>query len=449
MKDLKFFNTLTSKLEDFYPIDNTNIRMYVCGPTVYDDIHIGNARPIVVFDVLLRLLRTKFSKVTYVRNITDIDDKINKQALINKEPIDKLTARTTKNFLSDINELNTIEPDFQPKATEHINHMLKMISLLVKKGNAYISKGHVFFSVNSMQNYGMLSGRSRDELKDGARVEVNDIKNDPADFVLWKPSTKEMPGWDSEFGRGRPGWHIECSAMSEYYLGKQFDIHGGGIDLIFPHHENEIAQSYCSFDNKLMANLWMHNGYITVNGEKMSKSLGNFITLRQTLNEFSGEAIRYALISGHYRSPIDFNKDIILQAENALNKFYRAVEKSAKTNKIDNVFEEALNKDLNTPLAISRLHELSNDANRGSTEAANLLYCSGKTLGFFNKSTDEWFQKDIKINQTLVDELILQRNNARKEKKFKLADEIREKLDKMGVVIEDNMDGSSWRKKKL
>ena len=267
MKSLKFFNTLTSKLEDFNPIDDQNIRIYVCGPTVYDHIHIGNARPIIVFDILVRLLQKKFPKVTYVRNITDIDDKINMQAFKNNEPIDALTERTTNDFLSDVNKLNTIEPDFQPKATQHINHMLNMISTLVKKGHAYESKGHVFFSVNSMKDYGMLSGRSREELKDGARIEVNEIKKDAADFVLWKPSTSQMPGWDSEFGRGRPGWHIECSAMSAHYLGDQFDIHGGGIDLIFPHHENEIAQSFCSFEKKIMANYWMHNGYITVNGE--------------------------------------------------------------------------------------------------------------------------------------------------------------------------------------
>ena len=449
MKSLKFFNTLTSKLEDFNPIDDQNIRMYVCGPTVYDHIHIGNARPIIVFDILVRLLQKKFPKVTYVRNITDIDDKINMQAFKNNEPIDALTERTTNDFLSDVNKLNTIEPDFQPKATQHINHMLNMISTLVKKGHAYESKGHVFFSVKSMKDYGMLSGRSREELKDGARIEVNEIKKDAADFVLWKPSTSQMPGWDSEFGRGRPGWHIECSAMSAHYLGDQFDIHGGGIDLIFPHHENEIAQSFCSFENKIMANYWMHNGYITVNGEKMSKSLGNFITLRQMLDEFTGEAIRYALISGHYRSPIDFNKGIILQAENALNKFYRAIEKADKIDVVDNIFEEALNKDLNTPLAISRLHELSNNANRGSKKAANLLYSCGKTLGFFNKSLDEWFKKDIRIDKTIVEKLISERNNARKEKKFNLADEIREKLDDMGVIIEDNLDGSSWRKKEL
>ena len=447
MSGIKIYNTLTKKLESFEPIDKNNIRIYVCGPTVYDLIHIGNARPIVVFDVLVRLMREVYPKVTYVRNITDVDDKINNQASKNNESISELTARTIDAFNQDAESLCAQKPDVEPRATMHISEMLAIISRLIDSGYAYISKNHVLFSVSSMKDYGKLSGRSLDELIDGARVEIGEYKKNPADFILWKPAQKDEPGWNSEFGRGRPGWHIECSAMSAKYLGEQFDIHGGGLDLIFPHHENEIAQSCCAFKKKYLAKYWMHNGYITVNGEKMSKSLGNFITVRDALADYPGETIRYTLLSGHYRSPIDFSFKALKESQNALDGLYRSIENASKSDSLDDIFISALSNDLNTPLAISRIHELSRQANKGSKEAASLLLACGNLLGLLNSDPINWFKDDKKFNKNEIEELIILRNEARKNQNFILADKIRDDLEVKGIIIEDNAQGTNWRKK--
>ena len=447
MSGIKIYNTLTKKLESFEPIDKNNIRIYVCGPTVYDLIHIGNARPIVVFDVLVRLMREVYPKVTYVRNITDVDDKINNQASKNNESISELTARTIDAFNQDAESLCAQKPDVEPRATMHISEMLAIISKLIDSGYAYISQNHVLFSVSSMKDYGKLSGRSLDELIDGARVEIGEYKKNPADFILWKPAQKDEPGWNSEFGRGRPGWHIECSAMSAKYLGEQFDIHGGGLDLIFPHHENEIAQSCCAFEKKYLAKYWMHNGYITVNGEKMSKSLGNFITVRDALADYPGETIRYSLLSGHYRSPIDFSFNALKESQNALDGLYRSIENASKLDSLDDIFISALSNDLNTPLAISRIHELSRQANKGSKEAASLLLACGNLLGLLNSDPINWFKDDKKFNKNEIEELIILRNEARKNQNFILADKIRDDLEVKGIIIEDNAQGTNWRKK--
>jgi len=444
---IKIYNTFSKKLESFDPIDKNNIRIYVCGPTVYDLIHIGNARPIVIFDVLVRLMRETFPKVTYVRNITDVDDKINTQAYKNNETISELTARTIQLFNQDAEALGAQKPDLEPRATDHIPEMLSIISKLIESGHAYISEKHVLFSVSSMPEYGKLSGRSLNEMIDGARVEIGEYKKNPADFILWKPAQENEPGWNSEFGRGRPGWHIECSAMSAKYLGEQFDIHGGGLDLIFPHHENEIAQSCCAFSKKYLAKYWMHNGYITVNGEKMSKSLGNFITVRDALDKFPGETIRYALLTGHYRSPIDFSFKVLKESQNALDGLYRSIENATETDGFDDLFLSSLSNDLNTPLAISRIHELSRQANKGSKEAANLLLACGNMLGLFNHDPLNWFKDDNKLNQKEIEELITSRNNARLNRNFTLADQIRDELDRKGIIIEDNAQGTNWRKK--
>ena len=445
--DFELFNTYSNKTELFIPLDDNDIRIYACGPTVYDYIHVGNARPLIIFDVLVRFLKLIYPKVTYVRNITDVDDKIIVQANQNKESINNLTERTIKAFSDDADALFVKKPDFEPRATEHIQEMLKMIKVLLENGNAYLSDGHVLFSVSSMPNYGKLSGMNLSEMIDGARVEVSDYKKEPADFVLWKPSKTGELGWHSDFGFGRPGWHIECSAMSEKYLGKQFDIHAGGLDLVFPHHENEIAQSCCAFNSEFMAKYWMHNGYITVNGEKMSKSLGNFITVRDALDKFPGETIRYALLTGHYRSPIDFSFKVLKESQNALDGLYRSIENATETDGFDDLFLSSLSNDLNTPLAISRIHELSRQANKGSKEAANLLLACGNMLGLFNHDPLNWFKDDNKLNQKEIEELITSRNNARLNRNFTLADQIRDELDRKGIIIEDNAQGTNWRKK--
>ena len=375
---LKLYNTLTRDKAEFRPIDPENVRMYVCGPTVYDFAHIGNARPVVVFDVLYRLLRLEYPKVTYVRNITDIEDKIMDAAKVNGESIEALTQRTADQFHEDVEALGTMIPDQEPRATAFVGEMLALIDRLVADGHAYEADGHVLFNVPSMPNYGRLSKLDRDAQIAGARVEVAPYKRDPADFVLWKPSRDDQPGWDSNYGRGRPGWHIECSAMSEAILGLPFDIHGGGQDLIFPHHENEIAQSCCAHKVETMANYWLHNGYLMVDGEKMSKSLGNFYTVRELLDDFRGEEIRFTLLSTHYRSPLDFTKDGLKQSRSALDRLYGAL-RSTQDLSIDRIPEPpadlvaALRDDLNTPLAISKLHGLAAIINKCTIYRCRLI----------------------------------------------------------------------------
>ncbi len=459
---LVLYNTLTREKETFRPIDpeGRRVGMYVCGPTVYDFAHIGNARPVVVFDVLYRLLRHLYPEVRYVRNITDVDDKIIEAARRSGEDIDELTRRTTEAFHADMAALGALPPDVEPRATRTIPQMIAMIERLIAAGHAYVAEGHVLFDVASWPEYGRLSGHSRDELVAGARVEVAPYKRDPADFVLWKPSTPDQPGWDSPWGRGRPGWHIECSAMSEAYLGETFDIHGGGQDLIFPHHENEIAQSVCAHGGRPFVRYWVHNGYVTVNGEKMSKSLGNFFTVRQLLDEgHPGEAIRLALLSTHYRQPLDFTVDGLKRARDKLDQFYRALEKvrdvaPADPGTVSPEVEAALSDDLNTPLAIyMHLDRMAATLNRvadgGTVEEkaaakADLLASAG-LLGLLGEDPEVWFRgagPDAEI-----EDLIQRRAEARRTRDFAEADRIRDELAARGIVLEDRPDGTTeWRR---
>lgn len=386
---LFLYNTLTKTKEIFKPLNPNQIGMYVCGPTVYDFAHIGNARPFTVFDVLARLLRHIYPKVCYVRNITDVDDKINAAALAKKETIADLTQETTAAFHQDMEALGNLPPDVEPRATHHIPEMIDMIQTLMDKGHAYEAEGHVLFSVESFPDYGKLSRRNQEEMLAGARVEVAPYKRNPGDFVLWKPSDEQTPGWKSPWGFGRPGWHIECSAMSGRYLGQIFDIHGGGQDLIFPHHENELAQSRCTHGTPVFARYWMHNGYLTLHGDKMSKSSGNFFTVRDLLAHYPGEAIRFALLSTHYRQPMDWTESALEQAKRRLDGLYTALRGSQQTNdkavEVDGTVLEALKDDLNAPLAISRLHDLATTIHKTTDEIeqsrlARTLKASGKLM---------------------------------------------------------------------
>ena len=378
---LKIYNTLSKKIEDFIPIDKSHIKIYVCGPTVYDKIHIGNARPLVVFDTFVRLLNYKYPKVTYVRNITDVDDKINDRLISEKTSLKDLTDKTINDFQRDSRALNNLDPNYEPKATEHISEMINMIENLILNEFAYLSKGHVLFNIKKFSEYGSLSNRTLDEMISGSRVEIADYKINPGDFVLWKPSEQNIPGWESPWGRGRPGWHIECSAMSKKYLGVQFDIHGGGADLIFPHHENEIAQSRCANNSNSLANYWMHNGYVNIDNVKMSKSLKNFVSISELLNKFKGETIRYFLLQSHYRAPLNFSNNSLLEANTSLSSLYRSVEDLSVNGDPDNEILTNLEDDVNTPKVFSRLHYLSEQANKGSIEAAQLLKNSSTILG--------------------------------------------------------------------
>jgi cysteinyl-tRNA synthetase len=457
---LRLHNTLTRQEETFEPIDRNHVRFYVCGPTVYDYIHIGNARPIVVFDVLFRLLQRLYPRVSYVRNITDVEDKIMERAQENGESIETLTLRTSAQFHDDIKHLNALPPTHEPRATAYIAQMQAIIVSLIAKGHAYEADGHVLFNVTSMADYGRLSGHSRDELVAGARVEVAPYKKDAADFVLWKPSSDDQPGWGSPWGRGRPGWHIECSAMSASLLGETFDIHGGGQDLIFPHHENEIAQSRCAYDTRLMAKYWMHNGYLLAHGEKMSKSLGNFFTVHELLQEFPGEAIRYLLLSAHYRQPLDFTKDGLKRAKASLDSLYQALrevdfDRNLPIEPSENVVQ-ALCNDLNTPLSLSKLHELANDVNaakrrRGPVLKARELVASAKLLGILQQDPEAWFkwqppQSDAGMDDAAIDAAIAARLAARKAKNFAEADRIRDDLAAQGIQLEDGPKGTTWRR---
>lgn len=439
MSTLKIYNTLKNKKEAFIPIDPNHIKMYVCGPTVYNYAHVGNARPVVVFDTLYRLLKHDYPKVTYARNITDIDDKIIEASLETGDDISVITEKYTRIYEEDMGALNTELPDIRPKATEYVGEMIALISDLVSKGYAYESDGHVLFQVSTMYDYGELSGKDVKDLIAGARVNVADYKREGADFVLWKPSTSDQPGWDSPWGRGRPGWHTECSAMIKKELGETIDIHGGGQDLIFPHHENEIAQSKCSHDGANLANYWMHNGYLTVNGEKMSKSLGNFITVHELLEEFSGkgEAVRMALLTSHYRQPADFSREAIKQAQKQLDRWYRVIEGVEATEVADTVLE-ALRDDLNTPKAIMELNQLVKDENK-----VGELKASANLLGLLK--SNEWHK--IENVDFDIDSLISERANAKENKNWTRADEIRDELAEQGITLLDGPDGTTWEKK--
>jgi cysteinyl-tRNA synthetase len=446
MPELRLHNSLTRRREILQPIDPQNVRLYVCGPTVYDLAHIGNARPVVVFDVLARLLRALYPRVTYVRNITDVDDKINARAAASGEPIGAITARTAADFEADMAALGALPPDIEPRATAHIAEMIALIEKLIAGGHAYEALGHVLFAVPSFAAYGKLSGRTPDELQAGARVEVAPYKRDPGDFVLWKPSAPDLPGWPSPWGRGRPGWHIECSAMSWRYLGADFDIHGGGSDLLFPHHENELAQSVCAFPGSRFARMWVHNGMLTVNGEKMSKSLGNFFTVRDVLAKAPAEAIRLLLLRTHYRGELDFSDDALVEARKELDRFYRALDRFAPPGDaradVPAAVMEALCDDLNTPLALSAMHALADAAMAGDAGAAAGLRAAGTLLGLL--ADPHWFHgkgEDEAAIQAMVDARIA----ARQARDWAEADRLRAALDAMGVALEDRPDGrTDW-----
>ena len=455
MNDLKLYNTLERKLSNFNPIDPKNIKIYACGPTVYDFIHIGNARPLVIFDVLVRVLRNLYPKVTYVRNITDVDDKINQRAKEKKISISELTNLTIKNFHDDCLSLGNLIPEYEPKATDHINEMIEMIEKLIYKGFAYVSSNNVLFSIEKYNKYGELSGRSLDDMISGSRVNIAEYKKNPGDFILWKPSSDDLPGWDSPWGRGRPGWHIECSAMSKKYLGDHFDIHAGGSDLIFPHHENEIAQSCCANNSNLMANYWLHNGYVTSNGEKMSKSLGNFTTINNLLLNSDGESIRYSLLQAHYRAPLSFGNRTVNEANKSLSRLYRAVDGFDVDGESDKEILQNLCDDLSTPKALARAHFLADQANKGSKECAQKLKNSSLILGILSNSSENWFKygnsnlinKNVSsINDEEINKLILERKIAKENKDFIKADQIRDVLLKSNIILEDKLDMTNWRK---
>jgi len=453
---LRLYNTLTRTKEDFVPLDRANVRMYVCGPTVYDFAHIGNARPLIVFDVLFRLLREVYGSVhvTYVRNITDVDDKINARAAEEypdrplNAAIREVTERTTRQFHEDVAALGCLPPTVEPRATEYIDRpeapedMLRLIARLVENGHAYVAEGHVLFSVPSMPDYGRLSNRSLDEMVAGARVEVAPYKKDPTDFVLWKPSKPGEPAWDSPWGAGRPGWHIECSAMAGALLGPVFDIHGGGIDLVFPHHENEIAQSRCAHGTALMARTWLHNGFLQVEGEKMSKSLGNFVTIRDLLDDWPGEVLRLNMLRTHYRQPIDWTMAGLREAERTLDTWYE-VAGEAEPGPLDDGMVAVLADDLNTPGAIAALHELRAEAARGNPRAASRLLTSARLLGLLQAAPGAWAaarRAVLGIDTELVAELIAARAAARKARDFAEADRLRGELEAMGVALRDAKD---------
>ena len=450
-KELNIFNTLKGQKEKFVPINKNKIGMYVCGPTVYDFPHIGNARPLVVFDVLYRLLLMIFGekKVTYVRNITDIDDKIIESSKKNNISVDVLTTSTTKNFHDDCVYLNCLKPTFEPKATEHIKGMIAMTEKLLKNKNAYEKDKHVYFSVKSFKNYGMLSKKNPEELVAGARVEVSKLKNNPLDFVLWKPSTAGDPGWDSPWGRGRPGWHLECSVMSEKFLGKNFDIHGGGLDLVFPHHENEIAQSCCANKADKFANYWLHNGYVTFNKEKMSKSLGNVVTIEKMRGKINGQVVRLALLSTHYKQPLDWSDNLIIESQSTLNKWYTLFENTKKDDLNEDLLRPLL-EDLNTPGYISKLHSLYDKASKGDSSSKKAFIAGCKLIGLLEEDLETWkkFKKTkSKIDEKTIKNKIKDRENARKNGNYKLADSIRRDLESGGVIIEDKGDKTTWKYK--
>jgi cysteinyl-tRNA synthetase len=458
--DLRLYDTLTREKRPFVPLDPNNVRMYVCGPTVYDFAHIGNARPVIVFDVLFRLLRHLYGAdhVTYVRNITDVDDKINERAardfpgLPLNEAIRKVTEETASQFHADVAALGCLAPTFEPRATDFVlpradgkTDMVTLIKTLIARGHAYEAAGEVLFDTQSMPDYGALSGRKLDEQLAGARVAVDAHKRNPADFVLWKQSSENEPGWDSPWGRGRPGWHIECSAMSEAYLGDIFDIHGGGLDLIFPHHENEIAQSRCAHGTPAMANYWMHNGFLEVEGDKMSKSLGNFVTIHELVRDWPGEALRLNMLKTHYRSPIDWTLRGLEESAKTMDDWYRVVADTPSGAPAESILE-ALADDLNTPQMIAALHGLRSEVASGDQQRA-VFAGSLRLLGFLSETLAQWEGRKRQvsgIDADRVNALISDRAAARARKDFKESDRIRDELAAMGVAIKDSKDGTTW-----
>ena len=441
-------NNLSNKKEKFVPIDEQNVRMYVCGPTVYDDPHIGNARPIVIFDILYKIFKKNYSKVTYVRNITDVDDKIIKSSKEHNISISELTKRVTASFSDDCRYLNCETPTHQPKATENIGLMIEMISELIKKGFAYENNNHVYFEVKKFNDYGKLSNKKLEDLIAGSRVEVSDNKKNSEDFVLWKPSVSDEPFWESPWGNGRPGWHLECSAMSKKFLGDEFDVHGGGIDLIFPHHENEIAQSRCANDTKVLANFWLHNAFITMSNEKMAKSQGNILKIKDFRNKISGQVLRLALMSAHYKQPLDWNDKLLEDCQNIINKWYNVYLDIKKNIDISDEILKPLYDDLNTPGYIANLHQLYEKAQKGDDNDKALFVSACQFVGLLNQNKEEWLS--FKISQASISEKeilkkIDERNKARKNKNYEDADKIRNELSDKGVLIEDKDGKTTWK----
>ncbi len=443
MPPLTLHNSLTRRRETLVPLDPSHVRMYACGPTVYDRAHIGNARPEVVNDVLVRLLRHLFPRVTYVRNITDVEDKINARAAATGETIGALTARTLDDYHADVAALGVAPPDVEPLATAHIPEMVAVIERLLDTGHAYAAEGHVLFAVASYPDYGTLSGRSPDELLAGARVDIAPFKRDPGDFVLWKPSAPNLPGWDSPWGRGRPGWHIECSAMAWRYLGPSFDIHAGGADLLFPHHENERAQSCCAFPGSAFAQVWIHNGMLRIEGQKMSKSLGNVLTIQDALTRASGEVIRLLLLRTHYRALLDFTYGALVESGRELDRFYRALGDGAEPGAVPASVVDALCDDINTPLAVAELRRLADAALAGDAAAASGLRAGAGMLGLLTADPAVWFRQGV--DSTAIDAKIAERLAARKARDFARADTIREELAGQRIILEDGPSGTTWR----
>ena len=460
MTEMFLHNTLSKRKEKFEPLDAKNIRMYGCGPTVYDRAHLGNAKSAVVFDILNRVLRQVYGdeNVKYASNITDIDDKILNKHQQTGKPISEITAETYQWYIEDMHALNVKDPDYRPRATEFVQEMIELVELLLKNGHAYEAEGHVLFSVDSMPNYGFLSGRSMKEMLAGARIEVADYKKNPADFILWKPSEEGQPGWDSPWGFGRPGWHLECSAMSSKYLGNSFDIHGGGSDLIFPHHENECAQSLCAHPNDSFAKYWVHAGMLMVDGVKMSKSLGNFYTVNELITQYPAEALRLLFISTHYHQPFNFTFDGLKQSKQILDKFYNAFlrVKDVETAEVapDERVVNALADDINTPLAISYLHDIANNLNKAETvedkqHYKSLLLASADVMGLLYQNAEDWFKGSASedgISEDEINQLIAERLAAKKSKDWAKADAIRNQLKDAGIVLEDTPQGTSWKR---
>ena len=451
MIKIKLHNTLTRKKQIFVPLDENNVRLYLCGPTVYDRAHLGNARNVIMFDVLYRLLIQVYGKksITYVRNFTDIDDKINNKSLESGRPITDITSETIQWYLDDMAALGNLEPNLMPKATDYIPQMINFIERLITKGFAYVEEGHVLFSVSKYKNYGKLSNKKLEELVAGSRVEVSKLKKDPLDFILWKPALSDEPGWDSPWGRGRPGWHLECSVMSGKYLGKTFDIHGGGLDLLFPHHENEIAQSCANNSTEILANYWVHNGFLNMKKEKMSKSLGNIQTISEALEDYSGQVIRLALLSAHYKQPLDWNENILEQNKVNLEKWYEVYDEKEKDTDISDIFSLLLD-DLNTPKYFAKLHELYSSAAKGDQKSRDQFNSACRLIGIFNEKKDSLLKQ--KKNKSSVDEKYIlgkinERLQARKDGNYKLADQIRDDLLKKGIVIEDKQNKTEWKYK--
>ena len=447
MNNLKLTNSLTRKKEIFKPNNIKKISLYACGPTVYESPHVGNARTLVVFDVLFRVLKVLYnSNVTYVRNITDVDDKIIEASQNNKEDINEITNRVIKIFHENCKSLNCLKPTIEPKATEHVKEMIEMTSSLIKKGFAYENKNHVFFAVSKFKDYGKLSNKNLDELKAGSRIEISDLKKNPMDFVLWKPSNEKDPGWESPWGRGRPGWHLECSAMSEKYLGKNLDIHGGGLDLIFPHHENEIAQSCCNNNTKNFANYWVHNGFVTINNEKMSKSLGNIISITDATKKYSGQVVRLALLSAHYSQPLDWNNKLLENQRATIEKWYQLYEENNEEIPLKEI--DMLLDDLNTPGFIAKIHELYANAKKGDEKSKKIFNSACKLIGLFDLTKNEWeeFKKvDKDISEEFIEKKIKERLVAKQKGDYKLADKIRVDLANKGVIIEDKKEKTTWK----